>query len=87
MQESWEEWRRKGKLANSTMEEREAYFVSIPRRKKGYLYPHPHEIWPFQDFRPDYPAPGAKIRPKIRPPYWVTRPKVLSRNLRAGLFK
>jgi hypothetical protein len=69
------------------MEEREAYFMHSPRRKKGYLYPSPHEIWSLQDFRPDYPAPGAKIHPKIRPPYWVTHPKVLSRNSRARLFK
>jgi hypothetical protein len=41
MQESWEEWRRKGKFAKSIMEEREAYFVPSPRRKKGYLYPLP----------------------------------------------
>jgi hypothetical protein len=41
MKESWEEWRRKGKLAKSTMEEREAYFMHSPRRKKGYLYPPP----------------------------------------------
>jgi hypothetical protein len=41
MQESWEEWRREGKLAKSTMEEREAHFVPSPRRKKGYLYPPP----------------------------------------------
>jgi hypothetical protein len=36
MQESWEEWRRKGKLAKSKMEERESQNVSSPRRKKGY---------------------------------------------------
>jgi hypothetical protein len=41
MQESWEEWRREGKLAKSTMEEREAHFMAVPRRKKGYLYPPP----------------------------------------------
>jgi hypothetical protein len=41
MQETWEEWRRKGKLAKSTMEEREAQFVASPRRKKEYLYPPP----------------------------------------------
>jgi hypothetical protein len=38
MQESWEEWRREGKLAKSTMEVRETQFVRNPRRKKGYLY-------------------------------------------------
>jgi hypothetical protein len=38
MQEPWVEWRREGKLAKSTMEEREAHFVVVPRRKKGYLY-------------------------------------------------
>jgi hypothetical protein len=39
MQESWEEWRREGKLAKSTMEVSEAQFVAGSRRKKGYLYP------------------------------------------------
>jgi hypothetical protein len=57
-----------------------------PKEEEGVFIP-PHEIWPLQDFRPDYPAPGAKICPKICPPYWVTHPKVLSRILRAGLFK
>jgi hypothetical protein len=41
MQESWEEWRREGKLSKSTMEVRETHFVLSPRRKKGYLYPPP----------------------------------------------
>jgi hypothetical protein len=41
MQESWEEWRKEGKLAKSIMEEKEAHFVVVPWRKKGYLYPPP----------------------------------------------
>jgi hypothetical protein len=41
MQESWEKWRREGKLAKSTMEVRETQFAPSPRRKKGYLYPPP----------------------------------------------
>jgi hypothetical protein len=40
MQESWEEWRREGKLSRSTMEEREsAQFIAGSRRKKEYIYP------------------------------------------------
>jgi hypothetical protein len=59
-----------------------------PRRKKGAFYSAPPmKYGRCRIFRPDYPAPGAKIRPKIRPPYREPRPKVLSRNSRAGLFK
>jgi hypothetical protein len=38
MQESWEEWRREGKLSKSIMEVRETHFVAGSRRKKGYVF-------------------------------------------------
>jgi hypothetical protein len=64
MQESWEEWRRKGKLAKSTMEEREAPIHAQPKEEEGVFIPS-HEIWPLQDLE------GRIIRPKygriIRP--------------------
>jgi hypothetical protein len=62
-------------------------FRAQPKEEEGVFIPPPHEIWPLQNFRLDYPALGAKIRPKIHPPYRKPHPKVLSRNSRAGLFK
>jgi hypothetical protein len=64
MQESWEEWRREGKLAKSTMEVSEAQFVAGSRRKKGYLYTPPSKNLTVAVPRAEYPGQvGAEYLP------------------------
>jgi hypothetical protein len=63
--------------------ERERGSSNQPKVEEGGFYSPPQNMAVAGFFRPDYPAPGAKIRP----PYWEPCPKVLSRNSRVGLFK
>jgi hypothetical protein len=58
---------RESKLLKVNNEAEREGLAYSPRKKKGAFYSLPTKYGRCRIFRPDYPAPGAKIRPKIRP--------------------